>query len=121
MSPSEMPGVRSSVSARVFGALVVTLLLGSARIAAAQERLPSLDTVRVTVSSRPSATRAASVRSATVIDRAAIEARPARSVAELLATTLGVELESRSPAQADLAMRGSSSSQVLVLVDGVRV
>ena len=116
-----MSGERKVVSARSRSAVLVALLLLTARASAAQERAPGLDTVHVTVTSRTAGTRAASVRSATVIGRAEIDARPARSVAELLASTLGVELESRSPAQADLAIRGSSSSQVLVLVDGVRL
>jgi iron complex outermembrane receptor protein len=55
-----------------------------------------------------------------VITRDEIARRPARTVPDLLATMLGVEITRRSPAQADIAMRGSSSSQVLVLVDGVR-
>jgi vitamin B12 transporter len=56
-----------------------------------------------------------------VLDRARIRALPARSVADLLESALGVDVERRSAAQVDIAMRGSSSSQVLVLVDGVRV
>lgn len=116
-----MPGQRNLELSSISSLVLVALLLAAARDAAAQERVERLDTVRVTVTSRTAGTRAASVRSATVIGRAEIEARPARSVAELLASTLGVELERRSPAQTDLAMRGSSSSQVLVLVDGVRV
>ena len=99
-------------------AVAVSLVL-AAGVAGAQEPAAPLDTVRVTVGSRTNA--AVAVRSGTVIDRARIEALPARSVAELLESVLGVDVERRSPAQADFAMRGSSSSQVLVLVDGVRV
>jgi iron complex outermembrane receptor protein len=77
-----------------------------------------LDTVRVTVSSRSAGT---GVRSEQVITREEIARLPGRTIADILGDALGVEIMGRSPAQADIAMRGSSASQVLVLVDGVRV
>lgn len=87
---------------------------------AAAQSTTRLDTVHVTVSSRAGDGLATSSRSVAVITRDEIARRPARTVPDLLATMLGVEITRRSPAQADIAMRGSSSSQVLVLVDGVR-
>lgn len=88
--------------------------------ATAQLPAPRLDTVHVSVSSRAGDGLTTSSRSVAVITRDEIARGPARTVPDLLATMLGVEMTRRSPAQADIAMRGSSSSQVLVLVDGVR-
>src|SRR5690606_27325750 len=42
-------------------------------------------------------------------------------IPDLLQWALGVDLMPRSPALADVSLRGSSFEQVLVLVDGVRV
>jgi vitamin B12 transporter len=79
------------------------------------------DTVRVTVGSRVVAGAAAATRAVDVLDRAAIDALPAGTVTEALARALGVDVQARSAAQADLSIRGSSFEQVLVLVDGVAV
>jgi vitamin B12 transporter len=48
---------------------------------------------------------------------------PARTVAEALRFLPGVSLESRglAPVQGDISLRGSTFSQVLVLIDGVRL
>jgi vitamin B12 transporter len=98
---------------------IAACLLGAAPVAA-QDPVP-LDTVRVHVGSRVVAGAAAATRSVDVLDRAAIEALPARTIADLLARALGVDLLARSAAQADLSVRGSSFEQVLVMVDGVPV
>lgn len=95
------------------------LAASSARLLAQQQPATALDTVRVTVSSRTPA--AAQTRSVRVITRQEIERSPARNVAELLATALGMDVQMRSPASADLSIRGSSLEQVLVLVDGQRM
>ncbi len=79
-----------------------------------------LDTLSV-VGSRASGALPLRTRSVEILDRARIEALPAQSVADLLAYATGVELMSRSPAQADLSIRGAGFEQVLVLVDGVRM
>jgi iron complex outermembrane receptor protein len=86
--------------------------------ALAQQSATILDTVRVTVSSRSAGS---GVRSEEVITRADIARTPARTLADILDDALGVEIMGRSPAQADIAMRGSSATQVLILVDGIRV
>jgi iron complex outermembrane receptor protein len=96
-------------------ALTLSTLAGSA---AGQQGTTVLDTVRVTVGSRSAAS---GVRSEEVITREDIARTPARTIADVLDDALGVELMRRSPAQADIAMRGSSTTQVLILVDGVRV
>src|SRR5690606_16014980 len=60
-------------------------------------------------------------RAVQVITADDIRRTPARTVAEVLAWTLGADVLSRSPAQTDLALRGGTFGQVLVLVDGVRM
>jgi len=62
-------------------------------------------------------------RSVTVLTREEIEASPATSVADLLSTLAGVDVRPRGPegVQSDLALRGSTFEQVLVLLDGVKV
>lgn len=80
-----------------------------------------LDTVRVEVASRAAPELAAAQRSVQVIERAEIERQAARSITDLLALAVGADVQSRSPAQADIAIRGSALGQVLVLVDGIRM
>ncbi|HKK08312.1 MAG TPA: TonB-dependent receptor plug domain-containing protein, partial [Gemmatimonadota bacterium] len=79
-----------------------------------------LDTLVVSAAGRTGG-RAAATRDLEVLGRDAIEATPARTVAGLLRWAAGVDVRPRSPAQADLSLRGSSFEQVLVLVDGVPV
>lgn len=89
---------------------------------AAQQRPARLDTVRVTVGSRVDSSAAAdAARSVDVITHAELRARAGQSLQEILGEHLGVDVYSRSPAQADIALRGSSIEQVLVLVNGARV
>ncbi len=95
--------------------LTIPLFLG-AQTPVAQK----LDTNRVSAASRLD-TAVNGPRAMTVIDRAEIDSRAARSVADVIGWGLGVDLMPRSPAQSDLAIRGSSFEQVVVLVDGVRV
>ena len=71
--------------------------------------------------SRLIAGAASLTRSVDVFDRAAIDAMPARSVSDVIGRALGADLLARSPAQADLSIRGGSFEQILVLVDGVPV
>jgi len=89
--------------------------------AGAQERPRfRLDTVRVEVGSRLSVELPVRTRSVEVLNREEIDALPARTVAELLRWTTGVDLQSRSPVSHDLALRGGGFEEVLVLVDGAR-
>ncbi|MEX2467550.1 MAG: TonB-dependent receptor [Gemmatimonadota bacterium] len=60
-------------------------------------------------------------RSVTLIDRAALMRQPVRNVSEAIGWALGSDLQVRSPAQADLSLRGASYEGVLILVDGVRM
>lgn len=62
-------------------------------------------------------------RTVTVLTREEIADLPVHSVPDILAHALSADVGSRAPfgMQADLRLRGSSFSQVLVLVDGVRL
>jgi vitamin B12 transporter len=117
-----MPGCSRNDAHRVATAAVV--LVGTALFAAspasARQAIP-LDTLRATAGSRAVLGAASVTRSVDIIDRRALEAFPARSLSDVLARALGVDLLARSPAQADLAIRGSGFEQVLVMVDGVPV
>lgn len=118
---------RSRLAPVVLGLLALTTLTpGAVATLPGQSPSPSptspqrLDTARVSVASR-AAGAWDGARSVTVMGREEIERRSARSVADVVAWGLGVDLAPRSAAQADLAIRGSGFEQVLVLVDGVRV
>jgi vitamin B12 transporter len=102
-------------------AVIVLLGLFLAASAAAQMTPMPLDTLRGSVASRLVAGEATVTRSVDVITRAEIEKLPVRNASDIIARALGVDLQMRSPAQADLSIRGSSFEQVLVLVDGVPV
>lgn len=99
--------------------LAATLIAAAAAPVAAQP-IP-LDTVRAGAASRLVAGAAALTRSIVILERTDIEALPARNVADVLSRVMGVDLQARSAAQADLSLRGSSFEQVLVLVDGIPV
>ena len=79
-----------------------------------------LDTVPV-VGSRVSSTLPMRSRAIQVFDRAALSELPVSDIAGALSWALGVELAPRSPAQADISMRGAGFENVLVMVDGVRM
>ena len=90
----------------------------AAGVATAQNTARPLDTVTV-VASRTHPGDAA--RAVEIITRGDIARSAARSVADLLAERLGVDVYGRSAAQADISLRGSTAEQTLVLVDGIRV
>ena len=100
---------------------LLLLIPGLPAVLGAQGSPAQLDTIRIQVVSRVTPTLATVARSVEVIDRAALERLPARTLGEALARTVGVDLPSRSAASSDLSIRGSSFEQVLVLVDGIRV
>jgi vitamin B12 transporter len=89
-----------------------------ASIAGAQTTSSRLDTVTV-VASRAKPGDAS--RSVEVITRADIDHSTARTIADLLSERIGIDVNGRSAAQADISLRGSTSEQTLILVDGVRV
>lgn len=88
-----------------------------------QAQLPAhtLDTLNVVVGSRASAVLPIAIRAVEVITADDLVHQPVRGIQDVLARALGVDLGARSPAQADIAIRGGSFEQVLVLVDGMRV
>jgi iron complex outermembrane receptor protein len=93
-------------------------LAALAHAAAAQGTKPLLDTITV-VASRTSLGETS--RNVEVISRDEITHSSARTVADLLATRMSVDVYGRSAAQADISLRGSTAEQTLILVDGVRV
>jgi iron complex outermembrane receptor protein len=60
-------------------------------------------------------------RAAEILDRKTLNELPVSTLTEALRWGVGLDLQARSPAQADLSVRGGSFEQVLVLVDGVPV
>mgnify|MGYP001550711302 CR=1 FL=1 len=95
------------------------LVLALAIQAGAQATTPAkLDSVTI-VASRAQA--GAAGRTVDVITRDDISRSPAHNLAELLGARLSVDAFTRSPAQADVSIRGSTAEQVLILVDGVRM
>ncbi len=89
-----------------------------AEIAGAQAGPAVVDTV-VIVASRTHT--GDSGRSVDVISRADIARSGARTIADVLAQAMDVDVSPRSSAQADVSIRGSSAEQVVILVDGVRM
>nr|WP_240978485.1 TonB-dependent receptor [Longimicrobium terrae] len=103
---------------RVRALVAVAVIVPAA--ARAQEPAVPLDTVQVTAASRAAAELVTATRGTEVITAAQIRTLPARTVAEVLEWAMGVDVTPRSPALADIAIRGGSFEQVLVMVDGVR-
>ena len=62
-------------------------------------------------------------RSINILTKEQIQGLPATTFYELLQTISGVEIQSRGGfgVQGDIVMRGSTFSQVLVLIDGMRI
>lgn len=80
-----------------------------------------MDTLHATIGSRASAGVPLATRAVQVLSAAQLAATPGRTLSDLLGTALGVDIQPRSAAQSDIALRGSSFEQVLILVDGVRM
>ena len=107
----------SSMRALLAGGLFPITLLCSEG-ATAQNFPVTLDTVR-SVATRLTPSFLHNTRSVEILDRERLVALPVGTVAEALGWALGADLQARSHAQADLAIRGSSHEHVLGLVDGV--
>lgn len=100
---------------------IIFLVLVTATPALSQGTGPfPLDTIVVRVGGRTVDNVAALTRSVEVITRDRIE-RLGGTLMDVLGRALHVDVLPRSPAQADVAVRGAAFEQVLVLVDGVRV
>ncbi|HKK93951.1 MAG TPA: TonB-dependent receptor plug domain-containing protein, partial [Longimicrobiales bacterium] len=100
------------------GGIAPTAIPGA--LAAQQTGAPvSLDTIEVSVGSNLEL--ADLPRSVEVITASELADLPVTSVEAALRWAGAVDLQTRSPAQSDLSIRGGSFEQVLVLVDGIRV
>ena len=101
------------------GALIVFSALDPTAASTQESPIP-LDTVTA-VGTRLLPGLSGQTRAVEVLDRDRIESLPARTIAQVLDWALAVDVLARSPAQADISIRGSGFEQVLVLIDGVRV
>jgi len=105
----------------------VTVAAGSAvGIAAAADdgidKESTLDDVEVTGSRAPLALGQAA-RMVTVLSREDIQAAPVQSINDLLKMAVGVDVRQRGPigAQTDVGIRGGTSEQVAILLNGVNI
>lgn len=91
-------------------------------LARAEEPPTLLDPVVVTAT-RTAESAARSLAAVTVIDRAEIERRQARSVPDLLREVAGISIARAGGAghQTSVFVRGTNSDHILVLIDGVKV
>ena len=105
----------------VFASVIAVSLVMSLSHTAADEpyRMPEV----YISTSRIAGNLATSGRNVVVLDRREIESRHALSVADLLGGLPGVDARMRGPfgIQTDLEVAGATFSQVLILVDGVRI
>ena len=101
---------------------LVFIFLSMVTPGVAQELSDSIPTVMVTASQIPSPT-AQTGKSITVLRGEDFRNTTATSVDELLTSLPGLHLNTRNAfgVQADIGMRGSTFSQVLILIDGVRL
>ncbi len=115
-------GVKSGILLLLSGGVALPGLgaWGPGPVGAQQVPIP-LDTLMVQVGSRVRSRLPVLTRSIRIFERDEILDLPVRTVSELLAWATGVEIQSRSPAQSDLSVRGAGFEQVLVLVNGVRM
>jgi outer membrane cobalamin receptor len=102
-------------------AWIALLILFSAFPALAVQQPPE-ERVVVTANATPVPFENLS-RAVTVLTREDIRNLPVHSIADILALTTSADIRSRSPfgLQGDISIRGSAFSQILVLVDGVRM
>jgi iron complex outermembrane receptor protein len=109
-----------SVSVMVWFTLILALFFSANPLFAEQQALE--EKVIVTANSYPVPFENLS-RAVTVLTREDIGKLSARSVADIIAHATSVDLHSRAPLglQTDISIRGSAFSQVLVLVDGMRI
>ena len=92
----------------------------STAITTAREML--LEEVSVTGSRAP-LTRSQAARMVTVLDRADIAQAPVQSINDLLKYAIGVDVRQRGPigAQTDISIRGGTSEQIIILLNGINI
>jgi len=100
--------------------LALIIILSLTPVFAAQQ--PPEEKVVVTANAYPVPFENLS-RTVTVFTREDIRNLPVHSIADILAQTASADIRSRSPfgVQTDISLRGSAFSQVLILVDGMRI
>ena len=81
-----------------------------------------LEEVSVTGSRAP-LTRSQAARMVTVLDRADIAQAPVQSINDLLKYAVGVDVRQRGPigAQTDISIRGGTSEQIIILLNGINI
>ena len=86
------------------------------------EKEATLDDVEVTGSRAPLALGQAA-RMVTVLSREDIQAAPVQSINDLLKMAVGVDVRQRGPigAQTDIGIRGSTSEQITILLNGINI
>ena len=82
----------------------------------------TLDDVEVTGSRAPLALGQAA-RMVTVLSREDIQAAPVQSINDLLKMAVGVDVRQRGPigAQTDISIRGGTSEQITILLNGISI
>ena len=81
-----------------------------------------LEEVSVTGSRAP-LTKSQAARMVTVLDRQAIAQAPVQSINDLLKYAIGVDVRQRGPigAQTDISIRGGTSEQIILLLNGINI
>ncbi|MBP5778296.1 MAG: TonB-dependent receptor [Prevotella sp.] len=92
----------------------------SASMTTAREMM--LDEVSVTGSRAP-LTKSQAARMVTVLERADIAQAPVQSINDLLKYAVGVDVRQRGPigAQTDISIRGGTSEQIIILLNGINI
>ncbi len=103
---------------RIISILITVMMAGFSHVCLSQE----MEEVVVT-GSRVPVSFADTTRNVTVISKEDIEELRVDSVPEILNFAAGMDIQNRGDfgVQSDVAMRGSTFQQVLVLIDGIRV
>ncbi|SVC07812.1 uncharacterized protein METZ01_LOCUS260666, partial [marine metagenome] len=102
--------------------VTATALATTTSVGADSTPLPAALVPPVLVSATRLSDDGAQTRHIVVLDRDEIDRRGASSLAELLGTVPGFDAQTRGPfAQVDLGMDGATYSQLVILVDGMRV
>ena len=108
---------------RLLLTVTVTALATATSVGADSTPLPAALVPPVLVSATRLSDDGAQTRHIVVLDRDEIDRRGASSLAELLGTVPGFDAQTRGPfgTQVDLGMDGGTYSQLVILVDGMRV
>ena len=115
-------GTAASFLVLAIGAALVSAYMTVSRACADGEPAYELEEMVVTAGRIPT-TFSNITRSVVVIGRDDIRTAPVHSVQDLLQYALGVDVRQRGPlgVQADVAVRGGTFEQTLILVDGTKV